>query len=259
MAVRASLTALGLVLAGAASASENRPLSVIDWINELDSAPIVQAPAPDVAPGVQTPDVTVTLLSEDAPRRVGLVPPEITGLPESLWSVSSGKSLARAIRGLPDRQLPAAQALNYTVLLAEADPPLQDAEDFNLARVEALIRYGALDPALALLDQLGPERSAGYFALYLDASLLNGTPGKACAILTAQPALSPSQEARIYCLARSGDWDTAALLLGSADAIGAIDATSAEALGRFLDPDLFEEAAPMVPPEDVTPLMFRRK
>ena len=246
-----------VLAAGAASATENRPLSVIDWLNDLEITAAVPRDSSDVTDGVETPQVTVTPLEGETPRQIGLAPASVTGLPGNVWSDTPGADLAAAIATLPDPQLPAAQALTYTVLLAESDPPTEDETAFHLARIDGLIRYGALDPALAMLEQIGPERSGDYFQRYLDISLLNGTPDRACGILAAEPALAPSETERIYCLARQGEWDTAALVLGSADAIGVMDPLMAEALARFLDPDLFESSAPMEPPQQITPLLFR--
>jgi hypothetical protein len=75
--------------------------------------------------------------------------------------------------------------------------------------------------------------------------------------MTQSPSLSPAISARIFCLARSGDWQTAAVLLQTAQAIGQIAPDQAEILTRFLDPDLAEAGAPLPEPTPITPLDLR--
>ena len=154
-------------------------------------------------------------------------------------------------------RLPATQSLFYTLLLAEALPPSVHDQTFNLARVDALMRMGALDPALALLEQIGPDVSPAVFARYFDASLLAGTEDTACAKITSKPSLAPDYATRVFCAARAGDWDTAVLLLGTARALDAITEARADMLERFLDPDLFEGEPDLPTPAKDDPLSFR--
>jgi hypothetical protein len=70
-------------------------------------------------------------------------------------------------------------------------------------------------------------------------------------------SLSPALSARIFCLARSGDWQTAAVTLQTAQAIGQISPQDAELMTRFLDPELAETSAPLPMPSPVTPLELR--
>jgi hypothetical protein len=51
-------------------------------------------------------------------------------------------------------------------------------------------------------------------------TLLTGTEHDACAILRSQPALAPTLPARVFCLARNGDWNAAVLTLNTARALG---------------------------------------
>lgn len=254
------------VLASSAGVAQDTtaPLSAIDWLSQQTTqTPIALPRAPDVtdepnvAASASVPDVTVTPLGGAAPQRVGLVPSAVTGLPDSLWSGRSGAALATKIQRLPTLNIPALQQLTYTLLLAEATPPTTGAAQFDLARIDALIAFGALDPALALMEQAGPTTSPVHFARYFDMALLSGLEGAACQILLDQRALSPSTAHEVFCIARANDWGTAALLLGSGRALGLITAAEAEALERFLDPDLFEDAAPLPVPQAPDPLMYR--
>jgi hypothetical protein len=254
-------TVLGTVLGTGVRAQEplGKPLSVIDWLDEQSATQtaLPRSTEPGVTASGTVPDVSVSPLGDDAPRRVGLAPPNVTGLPDTLWASGDGADLAQKIAAMPTLRLPALQSLYYTVLLAEAAPPPSGADLFDMARIDALMDLGALDPALALIEQAGVDASRAHFARYVDMALLAGTEAGACAILLAQPHLSPSQAHSVFCTARAGDWDTAVLLLGTARVLELIPQAMADALERFLDPDLFEDEAALAQPATPDPLSFR--
>lgn len=243
----------------AQDAVSDQPLSVIDW---LDNQPATQPAAlvpeePDVAKSGSVSVVTVAPLGTDVARIIGLVPAEVTGLPRTLWAGGNAASLARQIRTMPKPHLPAAQALFYTLLLAESHAPDGAGDDFQQARVDALMRMGALEPALEMLEQTGPATNARIMQRYLTATLLNDTEARACAAIADAPHLAPGYASRVFCAARSGDWKTADLLLGTARALDVIPSHEIAALERFLDPDLFEDAASLARLPAPDALMFR--
>ena len=257
MAARAILLAGLLIAAAPAGATDTKPLSAIDWLTEMARQGAQIIDEPEIAPSVAVPDVAVTALEGTTPKRVGLIAPDVTGFPADLWANSDGTALATAISRLGTVRLPAAQALMYTLLLGEADPPRAGADAFDLARVDALIKNGAIEPALALLDQAGADRSPDHFARYADLTLFTGASDNACRIAQAQPRLSDDLVLRVFCLARAGDWNTAALVLGSAEAIGSITPTDGAALAQFLDAELFEGEVQSQSAARMTPLRFR--
>jgi hypothetical protein len=120
-----------------------------------------------------------------------------------------------------------------------------------------LIKLGALDPALALIEQTGPKETPEYFARYIDMSLLAGTQARACNMMQIQPSIAPSHAHIVFCLARNGDWNKAALVLDTASALDLIPALTADALARFLDVELFEGDPALPVPAQPDPLMFR--
>lgn len=247
----------------AASGAEAPPLSVIDWLG-AQRPPAAPKDEPGEEPAVATsalpPQVTVRPLGESAPRLTGLVPGDVTGLPEDLWAGSEAEVLRSLITEMPDLTLPAAQSLLYTLLLAEAAPPRGDpaaGESLALARVSDLMRRGAIDPALALVEQVGVTRSPDHFDLWMELSLLAGTEDRACAILRAAPHLTRDYGFRIFCAAREQAWEDAALTFGSAQALGLLPDWKLDLIDRFLNPDLFEEAEPMRVPRGIDPLSFR--
>ncbi|WP_454276234.1 hypothetical protein [Roseovarius sp. MBR-154] len=251
-----------VVVLCASQGTAQAPLSAIDWLDEADTAVLGSPYAPRVEPPaadrVVTPEVVVSAL--DAPRAdaVGLLPSSTTGLPASLWRNSAEATLLRRLRRLPEVPLPAVQALYYTLLLAEAEAPTDSGTSarFLSVRLAALRRFGAVEPALALVER-ADGATPDLFDQWLDLALLNGSEEAACAALSAEPHLSDSLAARIYCIARQGDWDTAALTYHGATATGGLPEPDATLLALFLDPSMIEDIEPPAPPEQVTPLQFR--
>lgn len=241
------------------------PLSVIDWLGTQTAPAKRPPPKPEKAePPVTTsgtaPAITVTTLGEGSPREIGLVPTSLTGLPADLWVGSDVARVTKQLAKLPELHLPAAQALLYTVLLAEAQAPRHEVEAGNtlaLARVEKLTELGALDPAVSLIEQAGVTTSVQHFDLWMRISLLTGSEDRACATLSAAPHLTQDYGVRILCAARAGQWENAALTLGSAQALGLMPQDKLDLMDRFLNPDLFENAEPLRPPRKMDPLTFR--
>ncbi|MET4104100.1 hypothetical protein ABIE58_003549 [Roseovarius sp. MBR-78] len=251
-----STSALLAALLWSGTAAAEAPLSAIDWLSEM--APATVTPPAPTAETATRPDVTVTPLGASRVDAAGLLPGTTTGLPRTLWSASATATLTRALGRLPARPLPAMQALYYTLLLAEADAPPDITGDapFLRARIAALRRFGAVEPALALVERAGGATPA-LFDAWLDLALLDGREDAACAALAAAPHLSRDLGARIYCLARAGDWQTAALILHGAEASGAITEPDGTLLALYLEPELIDAIAAPVPPTTMTPLRFR--
>ncbi|WP_417733715.1 hypothetical protein [Roseovarius sp.] len=247
---------------GVACAAQ-QPLSAIDWLNEASTAAVttprlIPPVEPPVADAVQTPDVNVTALDTARPDGVGLLPSSTTGLPKSLWLGSTTSDLLRQFSHLSSEPLPAIQALHYTLLLAEADAPNDAIADagFLSARLEALRRVGAVEPALALIERAGPITEV-LFDQWLDLALLGGQEDTPCTELAHQPHLSKRLDARIFCTARDGDWQTAALIYDSAASLDALSDINSLLLAQFLDPEMIDDAVPPRVPKAITPLQFR--
>ncbi len=244
------------------------PLSVIDWLGSRTPSPatgaqpvaLPRADEPATSKNALPPGVTVTALGEGSPREIGLVPPSVTGLPPDLWVGSDVDKVIEQIDALPDMRLPAAQSLLYTVLLTESRAPQNRAaqgDALALARVRKLVVLGALDPALSLIEQAGVATSPDHFDLWMQISLLTGTEDRACATLQRNPHLTRDYAVRIFCNARSGEWDNAVLTFGSAEALGLLDPDTLALMNRFLNPDTFDGAASLRPPRKIDPLAFR--
>lgn len=259
---RTSFLVAALVLPFAAQAQQ--PLSAIDWLDKQVAVPVAQplnakpTNEPPVSKSALTPGVEVTPLDAVRADAVGLLPTATTGLPRTLWTASDQATLIRLLGHMDARPLPAIQALNYTLLLAEADAPTQSSADakFLRARVHALVGYGAIEPARALLERAGPGTDV-LFDTWLSLTLLSGDEDQPCAMLRQRPQLSHDYGARVYCIARAGDWDTAALTYDTAVALGNLKGAEADLLAQYLDPEVIE-TTPIPPmPKSPSPLVFR--
>jgi hypothetical protein len=224
-----------------------------DWLSDT-----ITRPHANVATSALPPPITVMPIGAVEIEAIGLLPPAITGLPRDLWGASDTDTLTRLFGAQPVQGLPAIQSFTETLALAELDPPADadpDRAALFLARLDLLLARGALDPAQALIERAAP-RNPDVFRRWFDISLLLDHPERACAAMDANPDIAPTLPARIFCLARSGDWSAAALSLGTGEALGRITTEEGDLIARFLDPELFE-GEPVLPPDpDLTPLDF---
>ncbi|MBK0328308.1 hypothetical protein I5535_13530 [Rhodobacteraceae bacterium F11138] len=251
-------TALIAFLLPAAAAAQD-PLSVIEWLGEHpqpgSGGVLMEPPVSETA---RQPRIEVSPLAS-MPDRIGLVPADVTGLPETLWQGSDVGDLADLIAQVPVNGNAAMQTLLYTLLLTESTPPATGAgaDTLLLARIDRLLELGATDPAQALAEQGQPQQNAALFRRWFDATLLTGTEDQSCAVMSSAPHLAPGYDARIFCDARRGDWQTAALTLETAHALELLPLAQLNLLDRFLSPDVFEDAPPLPAPRNPDPLTFR--
>ncbi len=249
------------------------PLSAIDWLSESVEQPKIAAAEPvlgtqatrtpdanedPVADSASTPDVSVQSLDGAAPRILGVLSAASTGLQPDLWENSDVDTLAALLMAEEIDTLPALQDLLMTVTLAQSAPPREGAATgtFIQTRIDKLLAFGALEQAQALLEAATPD-TGPLFQRWFDVSLLTGTEDTACRSLQDKPDVAPTPSARVFCLARSGDWSAAALTLNTGMALGDIDDSTGALLARFLDPELYEGEPKLARPAQVTPLNFR--
>ena len=253
--MRIRLAAFAMLLPLAAEAQT--PLSAIDWLGQnsptVRTGPVLNEPP--VSRSAISPQVDVRPLQELS-EPVGLVPASVTGLPEELWLASDGAALAGMIRSVPVRY-PAMQTLLYTLMLSETRPPETGGEALLLARIDRLVALGAVEPAQTLDEVAGPTVSPARFRRWFDATLLTGDEDKSCAALQKNGSLLTDYPAQIFCAVRTGHWQTAALLLETANALGLFTEAEMALLDRFLSPDVFDGAPPLPRPEAPDPLTFR--
>ena len=250
---------VGLASDGAAqtSAVTAEPLSAIEWLSQSVEPARATTETP-ITSDVRPPTVTVTPLDRPSKDPVGLLPSDVTGLPHSIWAASDQATLVELVRAAQADGLPAIRDFMKVMMLAEAEPP-QGADTGNalfLARVDTLLELGDIEPAKALIEQAEPD-TAPLFRRWFDVGLLTGTEDAACAVMEDNPAVAPTYIAKVFCLARNGQWNTAALTLNTHRVLGDINPEEEALTARFLDPDLFEGEAPLPRPSPVSPLIFR--
>lgn len=254
---------LALLLGTASPLAAQAPLSAIDWLSDsVILSPVSQPrpprnPAEDIATSALPEAVTVRPLDAPSPDTVGLSSARRAGLPADLWGATSSRRLAMLLAAQTPPALPALRDLLHDMLIAELDPPADSVGDniLFLARVDALLAMGALPEAAELLDRAG-RTDPEYFRRWFDISLLLGTENTACARMRALPQISPTYAARIFCLARGGDWQAAAVTLESAQALGLVGDQEDSLLGRFLLAELSDEAPPLPTLRAPSPLEF---
>ncbi|AZQ66266.1 hypothetical protein EF888_03430 [Silicimonas algicola] len=258
---RGAVLAVAALLAGTVvQAAEDAPLSAIDWLSDsIDLPETVAAPAEE-APASLPPAIAVAPIEAAGPDRAGLVDARTLGLAPDIWGRSSAADLARAISALPDGASgpPSLRRFLHDLMVVRLDPPVDAMVDDSLylARIDRLLGVGHLDAADALIREAGaPEPKR--FRRAFDIALLKGTETNACLDIDETPDISPTYMARIFCLARLGKWDVAALTLGNAQALGILSDDEDALMRHFLDPELFE-GEPIPPaPTLPTPLQFR--
>ncbi|SDZ32275.1 hypothetical protein SAMN05444004_11096 [Jannaschia faecimaris] len=247
------------VILGTPLSAQDTPDSAISWLSDSLStprtAPRRDEPAATPLTGTQ---VTVMPLGQTRRDAVGLLSSRLTGLPSDTFAGVDPRRVADLIANLPPDALPAMQDLVLMLMLAELDPPRAAADPDTLffARVDGLLRFGALDQAQALLERAGATDPQA-FRRWWDTSLLTGFDTRACDAMTANPGVAPTLPARIFCLTRSGDWAAAALTLDTGRALGIISKQEDALLAQFLDPEMFENLPPPMAPRPITPLAFR--
>jgi len=259
------LVVLGAIAGLPELAHAQQPLSAIEWLNNpvpvtsrIVPIPGERGSEPAVTNSAVIPQVTVTSLEDAGRDAVGLLPASVTGLPPSVWQASKSRDLVDALKKQDVLGLPAIQSLLYTLLLAEAEPPGDAGPGHRMlnARVAKLLELGAVEAALALMERAGPENPK-LFPLWFDLTLLAGTEENACNALNKKPYLTRDSASRIFCAARGGDWNAAALMLDSARALKLMSPTEDHLVSMFIDPELIEDGIQMPPPNNVSPLNFR--
>lgn len=256
MTAGAWATAGYLALAVPVAAGE--PRSAIPWLSQSLEQPSLDKSAPmRLEPSLGGGTITVTPLDAISRDAVGLLAPGRTGFAPALWGPAPAERVRKLLLTHPAQGVPAASALFRQILLAEAAPPRDAgaASSVLAARLDRLLEMGALEEAEALLKQAGPS-TPELFRRWFDAGLLLERPEAPCEALRENPSLSPTLPARVFCLARGGDWNAAEITLTLGENVGSIPADQERLLARFLDPEIFEGAADPPVPVPLTPLEF---
>lgn len=250
---------LSFLLAQPLNAQSNEPLSAIDWLS--DSVEDIDRDANIATPdtiGVLTSKVTVTSLDPPSLAPIGLPSFSENTFSTHIWDKSDAEDLIDEISTIGIPELPAMRNLLVQLMIAEAIGPKNqiNQDTFLLARIDKLLDLGQLEYAQTLLEITNLDDPV-LFRRYFDVSLLTGDEDEACDIMMSNPSIAPTYPARIFCLARTGDWPAAALTLNTHKALGDITEEEDLLLGLFLDPEVAELNVDLPMPSRVTPLIFR--
>ena len=157
------------------------PLSAIDWLSKENSKfqrSILEIKNVDVE---KTNDIQVSTLNSNEYQAIGLLPIYVTGIPTTIWRNSSFDDLEYSFKTMPTFTYSPIQELVYSLLLAEARPPLNEPSRYAFleVRLDKLLNYGAVDPAIALIERASPvpERM---IPLLFDISLLSSNNFPIC-------------------------------------------------------------------------------
>jgi hypothetical protein len=250
----------GLAIAAllASSAAAQAPRSAIEWLSES----LLQPPNFVILPPGRTghplnttiSSMPLEMVSRDA---AGLLPPEVTGFPRAIWGDLASDQAAQLLQSVGPSAVPEVMSLYKQVLLAQSDPPLDAGPEgaLFLARVDELFALGALDEAETLILLAGINEPE-IFRRWFEIGLIGQRTNAPCAALSARPSLSDNVATRVICLARSGDWNAAAITVSLAESLGQITLKDGDLLVRFLDPEMFAELPDAGNPEPLDPITF---
>ncbi len=236
------------------------PVSAIGWLSESlrNPPPFEITPeAPPLVPETGLGIIEKKGLGGISPDAIGLLAPSVTGFPVGMWGDLDVDEAVRLVRDFPESDVPTVREMFHRILLAQANPPQGSNHTGPLlqARIDRLFEMGALDAAEALVN-LDTPASPEMFDRAFDIAILTDRTLKVCETLANAPALTDDLSKRVYCLARSGDWNAAAITLSLGASIGAIPRERELLLIRFLDPQMFEGAPDPAVPDPLEPMDF---
>ena len=235
------------------------PLSAIDWLSKANSKfqrSILEIKNVDVE---KTNDIQVSTLNSNEYQAIGLLPIYVTGIPTTIWRNSSFDDLEYSFKTMPTFSYSPIQELVYSLLLAEARPPLNEPSRYAFleVRLDKLLNYGAVDPAIALVERASPVPERMIPQLF-DISLLSSNNFPICEPVFQNTENRELQAELIYCYARKGDWLTAHLILQTEKVLGDLTDREISLLSRYLEVDFnVDLTALLPPPESITPLEYR--
>ena len=130
-------------------------MCIRDRENSKTKRSILEVKNPDTD---NTNDIQVSTLNSNEYQAIGLLPIYVTGIPTTIWRNSSFDDLEYSFKTMPTFSYSPIQELVYSLLLAEARPPLDEPTiyDFLEVRLNKLFSYGAVDTAIALIERASP-------------------------------------------------------------------------------------------------------
>ena len=255
------INAILLFFLMAVSLEASEPLSAIDWLENADGSKNRSDITDQRAKDTVSPAIVKTKLEPINLNGVGIIPSSIAGLSSSLWVGSDEEQVAAYFSNLPELRFSRAQTLLKRILIIESDPPKSSKSSKNaghhflLARINKLMDIGALDEAETLILKAKPLNDM-IFQKWVQISFLTGRLSNICRNISQTPRLSKDLSLNIICLARSGDWNAAALILSNASALEQLTRETEKILTLYLDPEMIEDESFSETQESRDPMIF---
>ena len=234
-----------LIIAWISPVYGKEPTNAIEWLLQTDDNKIESLSNTEDIKDRQTPNLIITTsnLKPIDLNSLGIIPSNITGIDTDIWRKVNEQTLYNELQSLPDLQFHSAQTFLKRVLISETNPPLLSKKSrlsgslYLIARLDKLIKIGALDEAESLINQVA-QINSDLFIRLSKISFLTGRLGPMCDKLNKQPSLSNDLSVRVICLSKLNDWNAAVLILSSAVSLNLLDKNREMLLINYLDPDV---------------------
>ena len=219
----------------------DEPMSAIDWLAKKINDPPVFYTYPSEIDENSNIEIEKMVLPNISKNSIGIYPSIKIGINSDIWKNNNEIEISTILKKIRISDLYYLNRLLKRILLIESDPPIIAVDEkfsgtiFLRQRILKLIQMGALDDAEALILDAEPIFDPNLTDLWSEISFLTYRFERFCkAILNGyHNSLDPAH--KIICLARSGDWNAAALSLATYSSINEIDSDHEKLLINYLD------------------------
>ena len=219
----------------------DEPMSAIDWLAKKINDPPVFYTYPSEIDENSNIEIEKMVLPNISKNSIGIYPSIKIGINSDIWKNNNEIEISTILKKIRISDLYYLNRLLKRILLIESDPPIIAVGEkfsgtiFLRQRILKLIQMGALDDAEALILDSEPTFDPNLTDLWSEISFLTYRFERFCkAILNGyHNSLEPAH--KIICLARSGDWNAAALSLATFSSINEIDSDHEKLLINYLD------------------------
>ena len=219
----------------------DEPMSAIDWLAKKINDPPVFYTYPSEIDENSNIEIEKMVLPNISKNSIGIYPSIKIGINSDIWKNNNEIEISTILKKIRISDLYYLNRLLKRILLIETDPPIIAVDEkfsgtiFLRQRILKLIQMGALDDAEALILDAEPTFDPNLTDLWSEISFLTYRFERFCkAILNGyHNSLEPAH--KIICLARSGDWNAAALSLATFSSINEIDSDHEKLLINYLD------------------------
>ena len=219
----------------------DEPMSAIDWLAKKINDPPVFYTYPSEIDENSNIEIEKMVLPNISKNSIGIYPSIKIGINSDIWKNNNEIEISTILKKIRISDLYYLNRFLKRILLIESDPPIIAVDKkfsgtlFLRQRILKLIQMGALDDAEALILDAEPIFDPNLTDLWSEISFLTYRFERFCkAILNGyHNSLDPAH--KIICLARSGDWNAAALSLATYSSINEIDSDHEKLLINYLD------------------------